>query len=105
MQVKIVCCVRDILADLYMDPFTSPSTGAAIRAFGDGVNNPDTPMFKHPEDYELCKLGTYNDGTGMFEVGVPVQISSGKSVFKREALPPVQAELDVGSQMRNGVRL
>lgn len=41
-----------------------PNNAAAIRWFGDVVLNKESPYNKHPEDYQLFKVGTMNDETG-----------------------------------------
>ena len=41
-----------------------PNNAAAIRWFGDIVANKETPYNKHPEDYQLFKVGTLNEDTG-----------------------------------------
>lgn len=91
---KFVFSIQDLIAGLYLPAFESVSKGGAERAFADAVNDPSTPMYKHPEDYVLCELGTFDDGTGMFEVGVPKQISFGKSVHRAPPMPSMQTAGD-----------
>lgn len=47
-----------------MRPFTAISPGQAIRAFRDEINTPGSELNKHPEDYELNKVGTFDDAIG-----------------------------------------
>lgn len=47
--------------------YTLPNNASAIRWFGDMVVNKDTPMSKHPEDYQLFKIGVMDDQTGEFK--------------------------------------
>lgn len=78
---KVVCAVRDSALAAFMNPFCSPSTGGAVRAFSDEVNRPESEMGKHPEDYELWNLGFFDESTGKFDCpGGPVLISRGKDV-------------------------
>lgn len=65
MKYQIVA-VRDRQQDAYAQPFFSPTTGAAIRAFGDEVTRDaaDNQMHRHPEDYALFHLGEYETETG-----------------------------------------
>lgn len=44
--------------------FASSNHGNAIRMFGDTCQNDDNLLHKHPEDFELYCLGTYNDDNG-----------------------------------------
>lgn len=50
-------------------PFFTPTTGAAIRAFSDEVNRSDAnnEMNRHPADFSLYSLGTYDDQTAVFQ--------------------------------------
>ena len=77
--------LRDQKLDAFSQPWFSPATGAAIRAFGDHVNEPGSPAFKHPEDYELFLLGTFDDQTGKFDqAGPPTQLAIGSSLVKAD---------------------
>lgn len=89
---KFVFSVRDRACIMHLDPFLSPSKGGAERAFADAVNNPETPMYAHPEDYDLYEHGSFDTGTGMYEVGVPVQVACGKDV-KRPAAAVSQMQI------------
>jgi len=60
MLVKIFS-IYDSKAQAYLQPFFSPTKGTAIRAFADHVNNPDTDMCKHAEDFTLFEIGEFND--------------------------------------------
>lgn len=44
-----------------MPPFYMNSTGAAARAFEDSVNDSSHAFNKHPADYTLFEIGTFND--------------------------------------------
>lgn len=63
-----VIATRDIVADLYGAPMYVPSIGQAVRSFGDECQrqDPNNMMAKHPADFELYQLGTYDDHTGEF---------------------------------------
>lgn len=77
-----ILCVRDRAADVFGTPSFHTSIGAAVRAFGDEINRAaqDNAFFNHPEDFDLYKLGTYDDSMGRFEVTTPVQVSIGKDL-------------------------
>lgn len=77
----VVIATRDIATNCFDRPFVVPHKGHAVRGFTDAINDPSSNIGKHPEDYELYELGTFDDGTGLFETGVPVQIVSGKAVY------------------------
>lgn len=80
MTVYVVCSVRDRALDAFMQPIFTPAMGVAIRSFADEVNRPDSPMFSHPEDYDLYHIGTYDDSTGKLTAVDARQVSIGKDV-------------------------
>lgn len=81
MRLQIVA-VRDSAADMYMQPQFVPTVGVGIRAFTDQINNKDAQniMNKHPEQFDLYCLGSYDDNTGEFSEGPPKHLIHGKNV-------------------------
>nr|DAI03088.1 MAG TPA: DNA binding protein [Microviridae sp.] len=65
-----VMSVKDNAAQTFGRPFFMPSTGVALRSFTDEVNRAaeDNQLYKHPEDFDLYQLGTFDDETGVFEL-------------------------------------
>lgn len=79
----IVLAIRDRAIDAFGRPMFMTATGAAIRGFGDEINDPraDNQMNKHPDDYDLYELGTWDDATGRFEQHEqPKQVAIGKNM-------------------------
>lgn len=60
-----IFAIKDKALDAFLAPFSSPSIGVACRHFSDEINNPDSPMFKHPEDYDLWHLCTVSQVHGV----------------------------------------
>ena len=56
--------IYDSAAVAYMRPFFQQSDGQAMRSFSDIALDADHEIGKHPEDYSLFRIGTYNDNTG-----------------------------------------
>ncbi len=56
--------VFDVASGAYMRPFMCQADGEASRMFSDLANDKEHPMGQHPEDYSLCRLGSFNDQTG-----------------------------------------
>ena len=76
----IMVAIKDRALNAFMRPFFAQTKGQAIRMFNDEVNNHESPMFKHPEDYDLYFLGTWNDDTGEYtNAGMPEQLAIGKN--------------------------
>ncbi len=53
--------IFDVKAQAYLPPFCLPERGMAIRVFGDCVNSSDHQFGKHPGDYTLFELGSFDD--------------------------------------------
>jgi len=58
--------VYDEKAMCFMPPFFVPAIGLATRTFSDCINSAEHHFSKHPADYTLFKLGTFDDNTGEF---------------------------------------
>lgn len=74
--------VFDIKAAVYGTPFFMPREAAAIRAFGDLVNDERSTVSKHPEDYVLFHIGDFEDDTANIEVVKPRSLVTGASMVR-----------------------
>lgn len=83
--MKKICAVRDRAIDAFGQPIFCHTVSEAIRAFADQVNNRQSPMNSHPEDYDLYLIGTYADEDGSLVGEKPQMIAAGKEVFKESA--------------------
>lgn len=80
-MILLVCSVRDSALDAFMRPIFVPTAGMAVRSFQDEVKNPDSPMAKHPEDYALFELGTFDEESGkLVNLPSPRQLVRGSDV-------------------------
>lgn len=59
--------ILDGKSGIYNQPFSAVSRGVALRMFTDLVNDPKSNIGRHPEDYTICEIGTYDDNTGLME--------------------------------------
>lgn len=85
MTLKVFA-VRDVKSQAFLQPFYSPSVGSALRAFGDAVNDKSCPFNKHPEDYVLYEIGSYDDGSaGLFPLEVIKMLSAGSDLIDRSS--------------------
>lgn len=83
MAVLIVVSVLDRALDAYARPVFVHTEGLAIRSFQDEINRKaeDNPLAKHPEDYDLYVLATFDEETGRFQsFDEPKQIAIGKQL-------------------------
>jgi len=82
--IKVVCAVRDSASGLFGQPFFVPSTAVAVRGFSDAIakSEDNSDLVKHPEDFALFELGSFDDETGKFvNVSDPRQLVRGKDVY------------------------
>lgn len=66
-------------------PIFVATTGQAIRSFQDEINRPapDNEMNRHPDDFRLYHLGTFDDSTGQFtNLEKPIQLAIGSQLTK-----------------------
>ncbi len=59
--------IYDVASGIYMRPFFSQADGQATRSFKDISTDADHEIGKHPEDYTLYRIGSFNDTTGKME--------------------------------------
>lgn len=81
MARYVMCSVLDLAAQQYGRPFFSVSDGSAVRGFVDEVNREDKQslLFNHPDDFQLFKIGVFDDETGKVELQDAVMLLSGAS--------------------------
>jgi len=59
--------IYDVASGVYMRPFFSQADGQAVRGFKDIATDADHEVGKHPEDYTLYRIGSFNDTTGKMQ--------------------------------------
>lgn len=64
-----IIAIRDVIANVYTQPVTTPSLGAAIREFGDRCKDKTAGNIvgQHPKDFELWVIGEFDDSDGKIE--------------------------------------
>lgn len=82
-----VVSVRDSKANAYGIPVCVPTVAAAVRSFSDQINGQDSTLTKHPQDFDLFVLGTFDDNTGIFTTHVPELVVTGMSLVSRQPNP------------------
>ena len=75
MKLEIYA-LRDSATDQYGNPMFLVSTGHVLRVISDEVNKEgsDNQLARHPSDFELFSLGTFDTQTGLFDTGVPKSV-------------------------------
>lgn len=82
-MIYVIVSVRDSAANAFGRPLFVQSQGVAMRSFADEVNrvDPQNEMNKHPEDFELFELGTFDDRSGgLMFFDKPKSMVTGKQV-------------------------
>lgn len=75
--------VFDQKAKAYLTPFFLHNSGMALRAFGDCVNDSQHQFGKHPEDYVLFEVATFDDEDAHWDVpSSPVLLVSGLQLIE-----------------------
>ena len=65
-MTKVYYAVYDSKAEIFSSPFLEIKDGTAIRAVQDLViNNKDHAFAKHPSDFSLHRLGTFDEVSGI----------------------------------------
>ncbi len=76
-----ICSIHDTAAQAYMTPMFFQSRGQAIRSFSDAVNDGKSDFYKHPEDYTLFHLGSFNERTGSIDIApAPAVLTTGINI-------------------------
>jgi len=76
------------LATIFSPPHIFTAKGIALRAFADMIDNPQTTISKHPQDFSLALIGEFNETTGQFYPQFPpVFVATGLD-FKPAAATP-----------------
>lgn len=73
-----IYAVHDSKAETFGRPVFQNTVGEAVRAFSDECSNDQSMLYNHPEDFNLYKLGEYDQGTGLFSTLVPVHIAAAR---------------------------
>lgn len=83
----LIFTIRDEKASIYNTPFYFPTKGQALRAFNDLVNDQHSMVYKHPEDYRLYHIGTYDDQDASTVSTPPDLIASATDFTSLKATP------------------
>lgn len=77
--------VFDRCSGVYDRPFPSRSDAEAIRSFTDIACDTDHPIGKHPGDFTMFRVGTWDDNTGNLDCNAPEKVINGlEAVASRE---------------------
>lgn len=64
-MVKNLYAVQDVKVSVFYPPISLINDGEATRMLKDIVDNPESPISKHSDDFRLFRLGTFDDNSGV----------------------------------------
>ena len=67
--------VRDTATGTYNAPFIAQTNAQAMRQFGDLAQEQNTNVNKHPDDFELFLVGTWDDDTSLLDNHEPQKLA------------------------------
>jgi hypothetical protein len=80
--------VYDNKALIYNVPFFTSTDGQAVRMFADLANDPSTGVGRHPSDYSLFFIGSYDDQKGALVAESPLRhVADATSLLKLAPTP------------------
>lgn len=84
-MIHHIFTIRDQKADAFLPPFFLPRTAMAERVFSDCINDASHQFYKHPEDFTLFTLGTFDDDdASMVLIEGPRSLGNGLT-FKKDS--------------------
>ncbi len=99
MKMKVYS-VFDNKGGNYGTPFFALEDGIAARLFTDLVQDNQSTVNRHPEDFSLFKVGEFDDREGKIKSQLPIHLTSAVSV-KRIEEPINIAQMPIDSLGKN----
>lgn len=82
--VQELFAVYDSKAESFGQPFFAVNAAVATRMFQAAVQDPETPVGRHPEDFSLFRIGIWNADTGVVAgVEAPQHVTNGLALVKK----------------------
>lgn len=79
MNVKKLVCVRDAKTEVFGQPIMVQNLAEAERLYSDFSSDRDSLVGKHPEDFALWCIGSYDVLTGEIRCEAPFVVCGGKN--------------------------
>lgn len=76
-----VYSVYDKAVKAFAPPFYARSAGEAIRSFQQLCTDPQSNVSRHPTDFVMFGLGTYDDSTGLFSTQEPMRMIGASEIL------------------------
>jgi len=79
------------ISDFHMAIFDIKDAGA-MRQFSDAVNDSKTKWSKHPEDYSLWAIGSFDTEKGKLEGQIPQNLINATACLSLNGRDPIENE-------------
>ena len=80
-----VFSIYDAATLVYSAPFVSQTNESAMRTFGDAAKDNQTNINKHPADFSLFRVGTWDDDNGKLKPEEHFQLARGTDYHDPES--------------------
>lgn len=90
--------VYDTKSESYGQLIQVRNVGVAVRSFTDACGDTNSPMAKHPGDFALYEIGTYDPDNGKLTCVEPA-----KHIMSAASAVPVDNQLDIFPKARGPV--
>ena len=95
--------VHDVKAEAYLQPFFFSHDAEAKRAFSDCVNNVEHQFGKHPQDYTLFKIGSFDDSNAQILVNqsnLAISLGNGVEFVENQSTEPQNVQVSNEDNIR-----
>lgn len=83
-MIHRIFTVHDNAIDAFLRPFFAITSGEAERIFTDTINDVSSPFNRHPADYTLFEVGTYDDATAIIVSDSPRSIGNALTFLQKD---------------------
>lgn len=87
-MLQMVFSVYDSKAEIFAQPMFMRTIGEAIRAWEAAIQDPNLDLNKHPADFTLFHIGSYDQSTGLLSVLEHGKVSYGTALESLPTTPP-----------------
>lgn len=77
MAIVKMFSIFDVKASSFSPPLCFHTVGLAVRYFGDECQRSDSMIARHPQDYDLREVGTFDTDSGGISSTVPKSVTKG----------------------------
>nr|QJB19783.1 MAG: nonstructural protein [Microvirus sp.] len=81
-MITSVFSVHDSKAGAFCTPYYSENNNTAIRDFAYAANDKDSQIGRHPSDYTLFCIGSFDNQTGQLTTIEPIAIALALTLVK-----------------------